>query len=105
MRFFVSKTCPNGGGLPSHIRRGQQSPLDEFERAEQVTIDRPPHAWICEHLVEGPPCAVMPVDVELEAVEWLRDHGHARAALAGISAVCNSQKRTAYGYSWWFADR
>lgn len=40
-----------------------------------------------------------------QAVEWLRGHGHARAALAGISAVCNSQKRTAYGYSWRFADR
>lgn len=46
-----------------------------------------------------------PVDVELEAVEWLRGHGHERAALAGISAVCNSQKRTAYGYSWRFADQ
>lgn len=40
-----------------------------------------------------------------QAVEWLRDHGYARAALAGISAVCNSQKRTAYGYSWRFADQ
>lgn len=78
--------------------------VDEFERAEQVAIDRS-HALVCAHLVECPPCAVMPVDVELEAFEWLRYHGHTRTAVAGISAVCNSQKLTAYGYSWRFTDR
>ena len=108
MRFFVSKTCPNRRRLSGHARRGQQLPLDEFERAEQVGVDAP-HVFVGEHLVECPPCALVSVDAEFDsaaqAVEWLRDHGHARAALAGISAVCNSQKRTAYGYSWRFADR
>lgn len=55
--------------------------------------------------VQGVGAQVRQFESATQAVEWLREHGHARAALAGISAMCNSQKRTAYGYSWRFADR
>lgn len=44
-------------------------------------------------------------DSATQAVAWLREHGHERAASAGISAACNNQKRTAYGYNWRFADQ
>ena len=111
LRFFVSKLCPNslgtrlklpprsssyiysiaGGAYPATLGAGSSS----LSMSSSVPIRSP--------------CAVVPVDAEFDsaaqAFEWLRDHGHARAALAGISAVCNSQKRTAYGYSWRFADR
>ena len=92
LRFFVSKLCPNsmdarlklpprsssyiyriaGGGLSGHTRHWQQPPLDEFECAEQIPIDAH-HVWICEHLVERPPCVGAPVwfdaNIEFEMVE------------------------------------
>ena len=110
LRFFVSKLCPNsmdarlklpprsssyiyriaGGGLSGHARDRQQPGIDEFECAEQVTVDAP-HALVGEHLVEGPPCAVAPVDVELEVFEAvglvpdarLLRHGRARETRTG----------------------
>lgn len=44
-------------------------------------------------------------DPATQAVAWLREHGHERAAMAGISAACNNPNRTAYGYNWRFADQ
>ena len=128
LRFFVSKLCPNslgtrlklpprsssyiysiaGGAYPATLGAGSsslsmsssvpiRSPLTARMRGSASISSSVHHVHSC------------PVDAEFDsatqAVEWLRDHGHARAALAGISAVCNSQKRTAYGYSWRFADR
>ena len=72
LRFFVSKLCPNSILLSGHTRHWQQPSLDEFERAEQIAIDRS-HVFVCEHLVECPPCVGAPVwfdaDIEFEMVE------------------------------------
>lgn len=42
-------------------------------------------------------------DSAKQAVEWLREHGHATANAPSISSVCNGKTRTAYGYQWRFA--
>ena len=96
MRFFVSKTCPNGGAYPATLGAGSspvsmsssvpsRSPLTALMRGSASISSSVHHVQSC------------PVDAEFDsaaqAVEWLRDHGHARRRI-GRHQRCVQQPET-----------